>query len=77
MNVLTASDPRQCTEVQASMDTYPEYDEIFSVSVNLQNSLDYVTSPQYVNVTIVDDDGKYLVSYSNRVLSYQMPDSQM
>ena len=40
------------------MDTFPEYDEIFSVSVDLQNSLEYVNSPEYVNVTIIDDDGK-------------------
>ncbi len=39
------------------MDTFPEYDESFSISVQLQNSLDSVTSPGFVNVTIIDNDG--------------------
>ena len=44
------------------MDDLVEYDETFSVSVDLQNSLDYVTSPGYVNVTIIDDDGKGVIT---------------
>ena len=58
MYVLTATDPRRCIQVQATMDSLPEYNEVFSVSVDFQNTLDYVYSSEYINVTIVDDDGK-------------------
>ena len=56
--VLTASNPMQCLDVSASQDIFPEYDERFSVSVDLSNPLDSLVPPMQVSVLIIDDDGE-------------------
>lgn len=60
---LTASISRQCINVSATQDNYPEYDEGFIVSAILINPLDSLVAPQRALVRIIDDDGESTLMY--------------